>query len=301
MAREICIATENEALQHLFIRTFDGKRDVSLRFCESAKDALEKVIESPPHLLIICMNLPDRDGYELCRELKERDVPFPILLMEDIFEDIDPARCNEVQADGFITKPFNEDLIAEKVNEVLRKEKAVAENVEGNRETKQKFSETSPSTSSSEEASSQVVAESEKGETAERAPEKAKGEDEEELIELTDLIKEEEIEAPSPTEELPLEEAVEEPEVPPLITSVLEESASELEKMEEMEAPPLVEDEIPLPPPTPPPPEIDQEEMSKLIADIVGRVVDKKLEERLPEILKKSLARLLMEISEALK
>jgi uncharacterized protein (DUF342 family) len=116
MGWNVVLATDNEAIQHLFRKTFELRRDIHLTFCQTAAQTSDEVIKSPPHLLAISVNLPDKEGYELCRELKEQgDIQFPILLIEDIFEDIDLEKCVEVHTDGFIAKPFEEDLIAEKI------------------------------------------------------------------------------------------------------------------------------------------------------------------------------------------
>lgn len=283
MAWNVCLAADNEAIQHLFSKTFEGRGDISVKFCESAEETLREIEESPPHLLIVSINLPDKDGYDLCGELKEKGATFPVLLIEDIFEDIDLERCLEVQTDGFIAKPFEEDLIAEKVDEVLRfREGKVGESMAG-------------------EAPEELMEKAEETEEEEMpVSEMAASDEEEDIVELTDLVMEEE--AAESLEEIPLEEE----EIPPSITSALEESVSELEKMEAMEEPsiPSIEKEETLETPAavePPVPEMDRKEIEEMVAEVVERVVEKTLEEKLPSILKESLARLLSEFSESLK
>lgn len=291
MAWNVCLAADNEAIQHLFSKTFEGRGDISLKFCESAEETLREIEENPPHLLIVSINLPDKDGYDLCGELKEKGVAFPVLLIEDIFEDIDLDRCLEVQTDGFIAKPFEEDLVAEKVDEVLRAEEAA------------------PSEKLAPEESERLVEEKEEEETPQRLLEEEEvsvsemvaSDEEEDIVELTDLVMEEE--ATESLEEVPLEE---EEEIPPSIALALEESVSELEKMEAMEGPsiPSIEEEEIREAPAavePPMPEMDRKEIEEMVAEIVGRMVEKTLEERLPGILKENLARLLSEFSESLK
>jgi len=90
MGWNVVLATDNEAIQHLFSETFEAKTDVQLAFCQTAEEVTEEILKSSPDLLIISVSLPDREGYDLCKELKEqRHVQFPVLLIEDIFEDID--------------------------------------------------------------------------------------------------------------------------------------------------------------------------------------------------------------------
>ena len=301
MTWNVCLAADNEAIQHLFSRTFDNREDISLKFCESAEETLREVEGNPPHLLIVSINLPDKDGYDLCGELKDKGASFPILLIEDIFEDIDLDRCLEVQTDGFIAKPFEEDLIAEKVDEVLQSE------------LKEKGPE--PETEGAEEIGEAVGEEAEEaapglayGEEESPITELAASDEEEGIVELTDLIMKGEEE---PTlEEVFIEEEEEEEEVPPAIATALEESASELAKMEAMEeaAPesePITEKKEIVPEVTPVAPVavsgLDRKEMEKVISEIVGRKIEETLRENLPGILKESLANLFSELSGSLK
>ena len=119
MTWSVWLVTDNEAIRHLFVKTFEKRKDLDFKAWATVEEAREALKSFLPHVLILSINLPDGDGYNLCRALKEEGATFPILLIEDIFEDIDPDHCLKVGADGFISKPFEGDLIEEKVNEIL--------------------------------------------------------------------------------------------------------------------------------------------------------------------------------------
>ena len=292
MSWNVGLASDNEALQYLFERTFEGRNDVSVTFYTTAEDLIGAIPNSPPDLLIISVSLPDKDGYDLCQELKEeKKVTFPILLIEDIFEDIDLDRCLEAHTDGFIAKPFEEDLIAEKVDEVLqtlkkepKEEKKPLEEVDGELQE-------APVSLEEESPVSTVFS----------------SDEEDDILELTDLVAEEEVVA---LEEATGEEAR---EVPPSIASALEESVSELEKMEAMEEekrPSLAEEEREVPAVSPAFEETHVEMPSRqnlevLIQEVVERVVaqtiQKSLEENLPGILRENLSKLFSDIAKSFK
>ncbi len=311
MAWNVYLAADNEAIQHLFSRTFDKRTDLTLKFCETAEETIREVEENPPHLLIISINLPDKDGYDLCGELKERGVTFPVLLIEDIFEDIDLDRCLEVQTDGFIAKPFEEDLIAEKVDEVLSAGKVESEaQAEPAAETKpeleaaEKPEEKEDIVVEAEEETEEAAASALSYEEEEIPASELTASDEEEgVVELTDLIME------GKTEKTVEEVFVEEEEVPPAVTSALEESAQELAKMEAMESSPEAEEPKeegrPVEGPAATPPtsllSMDRETMERILSDIVTREVEETLREKLPGILRESLSKLFSDLSESLK
>ncbi len=284
MAWNICLVSDNEAIQHLFTRTFVERSDISLKFCATAEEAMREASRDSIHLMIASVTLPDKDGYDLCQELKEEvKVDFPVLLIEDIFEDIDLDRCLEVQTDGFIAKPFEEALIAEKVDEVLQTiEKETPQKVE-----EEELKEMTSLPEEEVPVSAMLSAE----------------EEEEGIMELTELVEDEET-APA-LEEAPAEKE----EVPPSIAAALEESVSEMEKMEAMEAETPDEEgmeevspEEPLPEEAEPvTPAMSREEIEKMVTETVEQVVQKSLEEKLPGILRESLAKMFAELSGTLK
>jgi len=290
MAWNVCLSTDNEAIQHLFAKTFENRKDISLKFCDSAEETFKEIEETLPSLLIASINLPDEDGYSLCKDLKDRGEKFPVLLIEDIFEDIDLDRCLEVQTDGFIAKPFEEDLIAEKVDELLhsmKPETAPEMETEEEKAEEEEVGKISPFPEEEEEVSSSMMAASD---------------EEEGVMELTELIPEEETASSFESE------AIKEEEVPPYITTALEESVGELEKMEGMEIPPASEEAEKEILETPSvaeaarvAPQIDREEIEKMVAEIVDQTILKSIEEKLPGMLKESLARILSDFSDSLK
>ncbi len=283
MAWNVCLVSDNEAIQHLFTRTFVERKDVSLKFCATAEEAIQVASKDSIHLMIVSVTLPDKDGYDLCRELKEEvKVDFPVLLIEDIFEDIDLDRCLEVQTDGFIAKPFAESLIAEKVDEVLQSiEKETPQKVE-----EEDLKEMTALPEEEVPVLSAMLSEEEEG-----------------IMELTELVEDEEA-VPA------LEEALGSEEVPHSIAAALEESVSEMEKMEAMgtEAPEEGKRMEEIPPEETLAeeagtaiPAIDWKEIEKMVTETVEQVVQKSIEEKLPGILKETLAKLFTDLSGALK
>jgi DNA-binding response OmpR family regulator len=284
MGWNVVLATDNEAIQHLFSETFEAKTDVQLAFCQTAEEVTEEILKSSPDLLIISVSLPDREGYDLCKELKEqRHVQFPVLLIEDIFEDIDLERCVEVRTDGFIAKPFEEALIIEKVDEVLNAiGTSKGETAPQVSEMPETLIEEVESDLSRPEADASMM-------TVLPSEEENNG-----ILELTDLISEDES-ASAFQKTAGFEE-----EVPPSIASALEESVSELEKMEAMEAPasemvskksisetrPLAESG-------------SRAEVEEIVREVVGDIVAKTLEEKLPQYLSASLSKLFAGFSQS--
>ena len=90
---------------------------------ESAGDgqeALTRVRQRRPALVVLDLMLPGLDGLEVCRRLRsEYDVP--IIMLTARAEDVDRIVGLELGADDYVTKPFNPRELVARVGAVLRR------------------------------------------------------------------------------------------------------------------------------------------------------------------------------------
>jgi len=75
-------------------------------------EALERVEEEQPDLMLLDIMLPKRDGMEVCREIRKK-YDFPIIMLTAKGSEIDKVLGLEMGADDYVTKPFStRELIA---------------------------------------------------------------------------------------------------------------------------------------------------------------------------------------------
>jgi len=90
---------------------------------ESAADALKKIQTSKPNLVILDLQLPDKDGFELCRTLRSdvatKYIPVIILTVQTL--DSYKIAGLEIGADDYITKPFNQTELVARAKAILRR------------------------------------------------------------------------------------------------------------------------------------------------------------------------------------
>ncbi len=89
----------------------------------SGPEGIERFEREAPDLLIVDVQLPRKNGFELCREIKGRpDGKVPILLMSAAYTDRDQSN-RTIQlgtlADGYLTKPFDLVQLLAQVRELL--------------------------------------------------------------------------------------------------------------------------------------------------------------------------------------
>lgn len=64
-------------------------------------------------MIILDLGLPDGDGYEVCKSIRDKSISTPVLILSGEQETDVKVKCLKVGADDFLTKPFNtEELIA---------------------------------------------------------------------------------------------------------------------------------------------------------------------------------------------
>ncbi len=74
-----------------------------------------------PHLILLDLMLPLRNGFEVCREIREQDRSVPILILTARDEEPDIVRGLEAGADGYVTKPFGIRELLARAEALLRR------------------------------------------------------------------------------------------------------------------------------------------------------------------------------------
>ncbi len=89
--------------------------------CEDLKSAREQVFLTNPALVILDINLPDGNGLDLVKEIREKNLSVPVILLSANDTDSDVVKGLEIGADDYVTKPFSLSVLRARVNTQLRK------------------------------------------------------------------------------------------------------------------------------------------------------------------------------------
>jgi len=81
--------------------------------------ALEGLQKSPPDLAVFDVKMPRMDGLELLRRLRQSS-NLPVIFLTSKDDEIDEAIGLNMGADDYITKPFSQRLLGERIKAVLR-------------------------------------------------------------------------------------------------------------------------------------------------------------------------------------
>ncbi len=93
----------------------------SVTHAAGGEQALEKLAASAFALVILDLMLPDMDGLEVCRQLREQDNQVPVLMLTARVTDQDRIDGLSTGADDYLTKPFNLTEFLLRVAALLRR------------------------------------------------------------------------------------------------------------------------------------------------------------------------------------
>lgn len=87
-------------------------------------EAEEFAASEPYDVILLDLMLPDRDGIEVCRNLRRRSVQTPILMLTALSLTEDKIKGLEAGADDYITKPFEFEELLARMRAILRRGEA---------------------------------------------------------------------------------------------------------------------------------------------------------------------------------
>jgi two-component system, OmpR family, alkaline phosphatase synthesis response regulator PhoP len=130
MTKETILVVDDEQniieLARLYLEQ-DGYR---VEQANTGRQALDKIRQVDPALMILDLMLPEIDGWEVCRRVRAgSELPgsnLPIIMLTARDDDVDKIVGLELGADDYLTKPFNPRELVARVKAILRRSERAA-------------------------------------------------------------------------------------------------------------------------------------------------------------------------------
>jgi two-component system, OmpR family, alkaline phosphatase synthesis response regulator PhoP len=114
------LVVEDEGSIASFVSLYLKNAGYAVKTAATGNDALAQVAAQQPALIVLDLMLPDIDGIEVCKRVRQTsDVPILMLTARD--EDVDKIIGLEVGADDYLTKPFNPRELVARIRSILRR------------------------------------------------------------------------------------------------------------------------------------------------------------------------------------
>jgi two-component system alkaline phosphatase synthesis response regulator PhoP len=121
-SQRILVVDDDKGIVRL-LRTYLERAGFQVLVAYDGETALHAVRRERPDLILLDLMLPDRDGWELTQLIRADTsvAPIPIVMLTARVEDTDKIVGLDLGADGYLTKPFNPQVVVAHVRAVLRR------------------------------------------------------------------------------------------------------------------------------------------------------------------------------------
>src|SRR5690349_14700227 len=99
--------------------------------CPRGDHALEAAAKHKPALIVLDVMLPGLSGYDVCKQLRAKKNPTPILMLTAKGQELDKVIGLDLGADDYVTKPFGVRELLARIQALLRRGGAKAEAASG--------------------------------------------------------------------------------------------------------------------------------------------------------------------------
>ncbi len=116
----ILVVEDDRALNAL-VCTFLGEQGYDTQSVESGTEALARLLNQPPDLVVLDLMLPGMNGLEVCARAREF-YKGPIIMLTALGDDMDEVAGLETGADDYLVKPVNPKVLLAHVRAQLRRQ-----------------------------------------------------------------------------------------------------------------------------------------------------------------------------------
>ena len=127
MAKPTILLVEDEAPLLTLMRYNLEKQGFRVEEATDGQEALLRVSENKPDLVLLDWMLPTLSGIEVCRQIRRRPATrdLPVIMVTARTEDQDAVRALDIGADDYITKPFAVEALLARIRALLRRSGSV--------------------------------------------------------------------------------------------------------------------------------------------------------------------------------
>jgi DNA-binding response OmpR family regulator len=121
MAKRVLVVDDDRVIQQLLEVNLQLEGYEVVATASDGAEALEKITELKPDLVILDIMMPKMDGLEVCRRLRENadTAKIPVILLSARAQDLDIREGLDIGASAYLTKPFDPVELLEVVGRLI--------------------------------------------------------------------------------------------------------------------------------------------------------------------------------------
>ena len=114
------LIVDDEPAIRRFLRTSLAAQDYQVSEAENGQGAIDALRRHPADVLVLDLGLPDMDGFEVIRRMREAGSALPIVVLSSRADEGGKVRALDLGADDYVTKPFGVDELLARIRAALR-------------------------------------------------------------------------------------------------------------------------------------------------------------------------------------
>ncbi|MGE5357674.1 MAG: response regulator [Bacteroidales bacterium] len=120
MAHRLLLADDSVTIQRVIELTF-ADEDITVVAVGDGQQAIDRIAAEPPDIVLADIDMPERDGFAVAGFVKQNPElkHIPVILLTGAFDPVDEARVAAAGCDGILAKPFEPQLLINRVKELL--------------------------------------------------------------------------------------------------------------------------------------------------------------------------------------
>jgi len=121
LKKTILIVEDEAPLSLLIKRILELKGGYETVIAHDGKEGLDVAISTQPDLILLDINMPKMDGFEVLKKLKDNKATFsiPVIMVSGNSDDISKLKTASLYSDDYVTKPFVAEALLSKVKSRL--------------------------------------------------------------------------------------------------------------------------------------------------------------------------------------
>ena len=123
MQDTVLIVDDDEAVRTMLYKVIRSN-GIQAELAATGEQALKMLEQTPFDLILLDINMPGMDGFQVVQVLRQRGNQTPIILISGRQEDYDTLYGLDIGADDYVTKPFNPVVLGAKVKAMIRRSKS---------------------------------------------------------------------------------------------------------------------------------------------------------------------------------
>lgn len=115
------LVIEDDPSVRTLVKAVLEKNRYEVDLADTAQSGEEHALDNNYDIIILDLGLPDGDGFDLAKSMRDQDVTTPILVLSAEQETDVKIKCLRVGADDYITKPFDTEELLARIEAVSRR------------------------------------------------------------------------------------------------------------------------------------------------------------------------------------